>query len=283
MTLLKAAAQGLEDRITAIAERAYKKYRKAVHPIYGVKGVSPAHIGTCFFLKVRAQRYVITAAHVIAEAETSTLYIPVGSRLVAVSGNFACTSAPDGNRDLDYYDFAYAVADDEYFLDDERVAWIEESDISMNRVSVGTHAYMLIGYPRSKNKDPDNARKSLDPKIWNYYATGRLVPEMYARLGLSGEDHVSIRYEQRSRSAEGVWENSISARGMSGGPLIDLGAQGPPTDTELTDSFDGRLAGVLIEGGAEEDVLVSIKVNLIVNKISAGVLKEAHIGPDREI
>ena len=72
MTLLKAAAQGLEDRITAIAERAYKKYRKAVHPIYGVKGENPAHIGTCFFLKVGAHRYVVTAAHVIDEAETST-------------------------------------------------------------------------------------------------------------------------------------------------------------------------------------------------------------------
>jgi hypothetical protein len=283
VTLLKAAAQGLEDRITAIAERAYKKYRKAVHPIYGVKGESPAHIGTCFFLKVGAHRYVVTAAHVIDEAESSTLYIPIGRRLAAVNGSFACTSAPSRVRDLDYYDFAYAVADDEYFLDDERVAWIEESDISLNRVSVDTHAYMLIGYPRSKNKDPDNARQSIDPKIWHYYATGRLVPEMYARLALSGEDHISIKYEERSRSAEGVWDNSISARGMSGGPLIDLGAQLPPTDTELTDSFDGRLAGVLIEEGAEEDVLVSTKINLIVDKIRAGVVNDAHIGPDREI
>lgn len=280
MSLIKSARQGAEDRISAIAEIAYQKYRRAVQPIYGTKNGSPAHVGTCFFLRVGTQRYVVTAAHVVDESENSTLYLPVGPRLVAIAGAFACTKIPVGGRAADHYDFAYAAADDEYFSDPDRATCIDESDISLNRVSVETHAYMVIGYPRSQNKKFDTAKKSITPKILHYYGTGRRVPELYQRLKLSGEDHISIKYEDQSRTAEGEWVNSIFPRGMSGGPLIDLGAQTPPTDHATTTAFNGRLSGIFLECHEDANILLSVKVNPMVEKIRAGTGEGASIVPD---
>ena len=280
MNLIKSARQGLEDRISETAETAYQKYRRAVQPIYGTKAGVPAHVGTCFFLKVGVERYVVTAAHVVDESENSTLYLPLGRRLVAIGGTFACTNIPIGGRDADHFDFAYAVADEEYFKDLDRVACIEEHDISLNRVSVETHAYMVIGYPRSQNKKPDNAKKTIRPKIWHYYGTGRAVPELYPQLKVTGEDHISIKYEKQSRTAEGERVNSIFPRGMSGGPLIDLSSQAPPSDNAVTAPFNGRLSGILLEHHEEARVLLSVKVNLMLEKIRARIGEGASIAPD---
>lgn len=159
MSLIKSATQGLEDRISEVAEVAYQKYHLAVQPIYGTKRESLAHIGTCFFLQVGHQRYVVTAAHVVDESEDSALYLPLGRRMVAIGGEFACTTIPAGGREADHYDFAYAAVGSEYFKDPRTVTCIEETDISLNRVAVEAHAYMVIGYPRSKNKKPDKAKK----------------------------------------------------------------------------------------------------------------------------
>jgi hypothetical protein len=280
MSVIKSARQGLEDRISEVAERAYQKYRRAVQPIYGTKGGRPAHVGTCFYLKVNDQPYVITAAHVIDESETSTLYLPLGRRLVAIGGEFACTNIPSGGRQADRYDFAYAAADEAYFTNSERAICIEETDISLNRVSVETHAYMVIGYPRSQNKKLDNAEKTVRPKLWHYYGTGRTVADLYQRLEISGDDHISFKYEEQSRTVEGACVNSIYPRGMSGGPVIDLGAQSPPTDNTTTEAFDGRLSGIFIECYEDTRVLLSVKINLLLEKIRARAGEGASIAPD---
>lgn len=279
MSRIVSATQGLEDRISDIAEAGYAKYRKAIHPIYGEKRTAPEHIGTCFFLEVEGQRFVVTAAHVIDSSKQSALYVPVGDKLLPIEGAVACTTAPNDDRDADRYDFAYANADEAFFGSSELVSCIQESDISLNRVAVDQHAYMAIGYPRSKNKDPNNAKNSVDPKLWHYYATGKSVPEMYARLRLSGNDHVAIKYEQRSRTPDGDWENTISVRGMSGGPLFDLGAQRPPADWVSPNSFAGKLSGILIEHWPEDRVALFVKIQLVVEKIRAGVQKEAQLTP----
>jgi hypothetical protein len=279
VSLIKSARQGIEDRISEVAERAYEKYRQAVLPIYGTKRGTPAHIGTCFFLRVDTQRYVVTAAHVVDESENSTLYIPLGRRLLAIDGMFACTNVPVGGREADHFDFAFAAVSDEYFSGPSGPSCIEASDISLNRVQVETHAYMLIGYPRSKNKKPNSAKKSIRQKIWHYYATGRSVPGLYGRLRLTGDDHICIKYEKRSRTADGEWVNSIFPRGMSGGPLIDLGAQSPPTDTSISELFTGRLSGVFLECYEDENVLLSVKISLLVDRIRAKVAEDARIAP----
>jgi hypothetical protein len=282
MSLIKSATQGIEDRISAIAEAAYEKYRGAVQPIFGTKREIPAHIGTCFFVRVGALRYVVTAAHVFDESQNSTLYLPVGRRLIAIGGTFGCTKVPVGGREADHYDFAFSEVGNQYFTGPRAASWNEESDISLNRVQVETHAYMLVGYPRSKNKKPNNAKKSVRPKIWHYYATGRSASDLYGRLGLTSEDHICIKYEERSRTAEGDWVNSIFPLGMSGGPFIDLGAQSPPTDTSTVELFTGRLSGVFLECYEDEKVLLSVKINLVVDAIRAKLAEGARIAPDLE-
>jgi hypothetical protein len=280
VTIIKTPARGIEDHISGIAERAYQKYKRAVLPVYGTRRASPAHIGSCFFMKVGGLRYVLTAAHVVDESAESRLYIPVGRRLEAIGGDFVCTSAPEGIRIRDRYDFAYAVMDDEFFSAATDVVCIDETDVSLNRVSVESHAYMVIGYPRSKNKNPDNARNSLKPKMWHYYATGRAVPKLYERLGVTGSEHISMNYQQHSRTPEGEVVNTIYARGMSGGPLLDLGLQTPRDDPSSRDSFDGCLAGLFIECHENDQVLLSVKLNPVLDAIRAGTI-EARIAPDK--
>jgi hypothetical protein len=69
---------GHAERFHERVESLSAKFLPAVRPIYGgTKDGLPVHIGTCTLLKIGADRYLITAAHVIdynTDADT-TLYV----------------------------------------------------------------------------------------------------------------------------------------------------------------------------------------------------------------
>ena len=243
---------------------AMAKYRGTVHPLYLVdRNGRPAHCGTCFGLEIQGVKYLVSAAHVVDDILLKGGYVAGNGRLEALEGDFFLTKPPDGNRESDRYDFAWKRLTD---ADLRILGWTEfvnERDLCENRTHTVGRAYLAVGFPRSKNKKADPTTRKVRPKLQQYTAMGKEKQELFQSLGLTGEHHIAVEYENRSRDEGGMEVNSVSPRGMSGGPMFDLGAKGTVADLSRHEPYAGRLAGIIIEKYDEHKVLIAVKIGFL--------------------
>lgn len=95
------------------------------------------------------------------------------------------------------------------------------------------------------------------------------MPELYIGIGVSGDDHIAIGREIRSRNGDDQIVNSIGPRGMSGGPLIDLGGMVSIKEISTGVTNPPKLAGVLIEHYENHEAILSVKIDLVIESIEA--------------
>ncbi len=260
----------IREHLEASVSAARRKFGPAVHPIYRAdRHGRPTLFGTCLGLVLEGRNCLVTAAHVVDDIAKDGGYVVSDGQLVPLLGDFNCTQAPVEGRNSDLFDFAWKdLSDDEV----NRLGWstyFRENDLCANRASTVGRVYLVLGYPRSKNKKADPKSCKLRPKINKYYSTGKAFPGLFSSLGQSGQEHIAIDHANRALDAEGVGVNSVYPRGMSGGPFIDLGRNSSPGDLARKTPFEGRLAGMLIEKYDERDALLAVKIDLIVNAIRA--------------
>ncbi len=267
--MIKTFKEIVREQLEAGVNAASEKYKEAVRPIYGVdRNGRPSHIGSCFLLEFQSKKYLITAAHVIDHSETTTLRIGGSTDLVILEGEFFMTVAPEDVRANDHYDFAWIRISEEFFSSLGGVGIIKESDISPRLLNSKGRVYLCLGYPRSKNKKADPTTRKLRPKRARYYSTWQEMPELYADIGISDDDHIAIGRKMRSRDGEGLIVNSIGPRGMSGGPLIDIGGMVSIQEFSTGVTNPPKLSGVLIEHYAEHDAILSVKIDLVIKSIA---------------
>jgi hypothetical protein len=82
---------------------------------------------------------------------------------------------------------------------------------------------LALGYPVSKNRKIDHARRTIHPRRLAYACNVLPDNALANKLGVDGNDHLFAKYEKRSQDFSGVVFNSVSPTGLSGGALIDLG------------------------------------------------------------
>lgn len=217
--------------------------------------------------EIRGSRYLITAAHVIDENQYTTLYLGA-DRLVEIEGEFLCTSKPDGDRNQDHYDFAWQKLSQNYLERLKKVRFIEEADISKNTVATEGRAYVAMGFPNSQNKKVNITEKSITPKFAKFTATGKSKPELFKKLGITGQDHITIDHDKKfSRNPNGTITNSFRPRGMSGGALIDIGRLVTIDELRKTEAHPGFLAGILVEKHDGFNSMLSVKIDVVIEEI----------------
>src|SRR5450759_4511530 len=92
---IKSVNEIVREYVESAVNSAKKKYNRAVMPIYGQDEMERLyHIGTCFLLEYRHEKYLITAAHVIDDSEKTPLRVMGWGKSVEVSGDFYLTHAP---------------------------------------------------------------------------------------------------------------------------------------------------------------------------------------------
>jgi len=225
----------------------------------------PEHIGSGVFLKRGNGRFLVTAAHVLDDRKMSRLYFPAGKRLREIEGNAISTSAPKGKRKNDRYDFAVVELDAAVVAALGNIRYVSEDEFRGIDGDISGHGLMALGFPVSQNKKIDHAKKQIRPKRLSYGAVALKDASFALKLGLTGEDHVFVKYEKKSKVASGAVVDSYSPRGMSGGALIDLGRIGSlfALEGKLDDRF--RVAGILIEYYKAENRMVSVKTETILS------------------
>ena len=269
--IIKLFRDGLREHMEKAASEAKKKFASAIRPIYAAgKEGKPVFIGSCILLEIEGSNYLLSAAHVIDQAKSHTIYVGGEVNLVLLEGDFVQSVAPNGVRSEDHYDFAWIRLADDFSIALGNVKFIEESEISQNRIEPKGRIYMAVGYPRSKNKKANPTTRRLRPKLGSYYSTWTVLPDLYSELGLSGSDHITIVHGYLSRNYNGNIVNSFGVWGMSGGALIDLGQMNRLEDMVGEKVFDGILAGLLIEKYEEYSAILSTKINLIIDNMKNG-------------
>lgn len=263
-TFKEILAEHLENGVNSAKE----KFREAIRPIYGAdeKG-RPKFIGTCFFIEYKNSKYLITAAHVVDNAEKTPLFIGGGKDFFPIPNRFFLTVPPNGNRDKDFYDFAFQEIKDDDFQFIEKAQVILEADISPRLPNLQKRVHLALGYPRSKNKKVDPTTSKIRLKRLSYFASWDPFPEMYFELGLTGNDHIAITRRSQSRDTEGVMVNSIGPVGMSGGPLLDLGRMVSMTELTTRKTYAPKLAGILIEHDEKHEAIVAVRIDLVLKEI----------------
>ncbi|MBJ6750976.1 trypsin-like peptidase domain-containing protein [Geomonas anaerohicana] len=272
MNLVKSYKEIVHEQIKNGAANAGKKYKNAIRPIYGSEeNGKPVHIGTCVLVEIGGKRYLITAAHVVDESRLTSLYIggTVGSKLLLIEGEFMCTTKPKGDRDLDHYDFAWLELSQQQLKQLEGVSFVAEVDIASQRTDSEKRAYVVMGYPNTKNKEVDFTNMSITPRFARYTATGKKKPKMYNKLKISGESHIVVEHKKRSVDSDGNITASIHPRGMSGGAFIDLGGLVSLEELAKQDVNPGLLAGIFIEKHREFNAMLSVRIEIIIDTIKA--------------
>lgn len=254
----------------ARANAASSIFLDSVRPIYGANNRSnplPELIGSCVFLRVGNDHYLVTAAHVVDDADETTLYVAAGEELLPIVGHIHVTAAPNGDRYKDHADFAFMRLGTEILNCMTDLKFLRDVDASLNRADTTKRSYLVLGYPRSLNKKISATERVVRPKPWHYQNVGEAPDsKTLEAIGCNLEHHLFLKYDKNVGNYDGKVIDAIYPKGASGGALIDLGVPTPDSfHPEAT--CGGRLAGLFIERKSNEKLLVCINIQIILDAI----------------
>ncbi|MCG9066263.1 trypsin-like peptidase domain-containing protein [Laribacter hongkongensis] len=251
---------------------AQKMYKEAIRPIYcSTENGRPVHEGSCVLLNLEGKHILLTAAHVMDanKEKNSTIYVGGEKNLLKIEGEFLVSEKKEENRLKDRYDFAALLLSNEDVINLGDVCYIRENEIAPDREKHNGRLYSIIGYPNTKNKSVDCVNYSVKSARWHYFSTHRDNAGLCKKLGITGEKHIFVSYDKKSKSSNGEIVNSISPRGVSGGAVFDLGNFGDPASYALDAVCKPLLAGIFIEFHHEHHATVATKIGVILDCLKA--------------
>lgn len=246
----------------------------SIRPIYGSSpnGV-PLHIGTGILLEWKGEHFFLTAAHIIDKNSISTLYLGLGDSLKEISTSFNCTSKPNNDRSLDYYDFAWTQLSNITSVNSDECTFITPDQIEPSYGYQERNAYLALGYPISKNKKLDIPNHMVTPKYMKYMSSLDLSCGWTKERSLNCKDHLILKYHHKyAKDSEGKQVKTLSPKGVSGGALVNMGALHEPETYRLGHTPKGKLSGMLIENSKNHNVLVAVKIKTIIEQIEKSML-----------
>jgi hypothetical protein len=245
----------------------------AIMPIYYAKENGRAgHLGTCILFRRHNRHFLITAAHVIDAHLQSQLLIPIRGELKLILGNAIMTTPPAKGRRFDKFDFAVVALDQAFVHDLGDKRHISDDALHAGDWDTSGRMYVAVGYPNSRNdKNIDHRKRQIRPAPFSYGATVVSDEAFAKKLGVSGRDHLFLKYDKRSRDVDGVVVNSIDPHGMSGGALIDMGKASAAALAANTTPSVFRLVGLLIEYHRTDRTMVAVRIDTVVGAIDDAI------------
>lgn len=267
MSLEEAVRVRSRDCMDATGEH----FLRSVRPIYGSRDGSRAEpIGSCLLLKVGERKVLVTAAHILDATSTRALYVlgTAKTEPVQLLGELISTTMPTGGRRHDKLDIGFWVIPETAVYDLGDVNFFSEGDLCANQVSPKGRLYMAMGFPHSRNKRKvNNKAMTITPVLWKYSGSVSERPELCAKLGISGDDHLFLRYEKYLTNFEGQRVSSVNPQGLSGGAVFDLGGFDSISCYDARHSPVGMLSGMIIERKKNHQVLIAVKIQRIFDAV----------------
>ena len=132
------ALQRAKDQIVQLG-------KAACRPIYRSSDGEPEHVGSGTFISINEKDYFLTAAHVLDKVGGESFFVGQDTTL-PINLTVHSTTAPDGNRELDKLDFAFAQVGD--FWRDQGIVPLQFDLLRQFH----TPLYSAFGWPCAKNR-----------------------------------------------------------------------------------------------------------------------------------
>jgi hypothetical protein len=232
-------------------------------------------------LSIDGERIAVTAAHVMDHLDETSLCIagrPGTSPVPISGGEIRTTPKPQGDRQSDHFDIAFWRPPAAAVAGLGAVEFLDSSRISSNDPQTFGRLYTAIGYPYSRNKKKVNhTAKQLSTRVSMYTASVEAMPEVAAMLGVSGRQHLFLRFAQQSFTGGHDLTNTFGPTGLSGGALLDLGEFTSPESYERDPRRNAKLSGMVIEYYSEHHALVAVKIEYVIGSIRRAMARETRV------
>jgi hypothetical protein len=188
------------------------------------------------------------------------------------------TLMPETGRNADPVDVAFWLPPESAIDAHGGVDFLDASRLSIGVQPSKTRLYTAFGYPLSRNKKRiDHRQRSISTGISMYTAEVENIPDLAAKLGVSGAGHLFLRFKKHSFDADGAHANTFGPRGLSGGALLDLGEFVSDASFERDPSGNALLGGMVIEYHSEYDALVALRIEVVVGTIRRALIRHASL------
>jgi hypothetical protein len=236
-----------------------KKLTEHLRPIYIANSANePELIGTGVLIAVGSHRFLVTAAHVFAQAGGVTFYIPndASGDLQVLKGQRASSVSNQLRHKDDVIDIAVVWLDTSLASQFKPSAFVSTANINLDDTGDPTRVYIAMGYPWRKNQKINRVTRRLRASI-HAYAANILPFNDLAAAGLQPGSHMMLRYQKRhSRTQDGRDVTAPHPHGMSGGPLWRFDPYGAASDIT-------HLVGILIEWKHSEGGLLAVRMPVV--------------------
>ena len=164
-----------------------------------------------------------------------------------------------------------------YFVKDttlDGISFISESDICTASHEPAGTTYTIVGYPNSKNKKTNATKRLVYTEQAHYSDVARTNQTLSQELNLSHTTHIFMNYDPKhSRDAQGQCVNSIQLKGMSGGPVFNIGVLPDPSVLGGCRHPDPCLIGLFTEFHRKQKMMIATRVQTILHVVSQRLLE----------
>ncbi len=236
---------GARRLIASWARRTAQRLDTVVRPIFVPnQRRDPRLVGSGVLLELQGQPFLVTAAHVLDEADGATLNVLGTKDLVEVSGIRHRSEAPAANRANDMIDVGFVpLAKSEVAsLRDVRLlnaGEIDPNDSLVRRTSQKRPLYFVLGYPASKTR-LNPTKLTLRSGAFRFVGRPASTDVQHA-LGVEDFSHLTLEFDRArsvGRNGPGV---APDPHGVSGGGAWRCG------DILTGDPDECRLVAIMTE------------------------------------
>jgi hypothetical protein len=230
---------------------------RSLLPVFTYENERPQSLGTCVLVRIEGRSFVLTAAHVIAEAQMSRrrFAVAIGGKLVTLHHD-AFVSRPEDPSDIGLIplrdrDATLFSSIGGVFLDEEMIDETEEGD-GLDVLNMLEHTYFAVGFPASKSYSWVRQREG-KIRVKSHTTCATLAPTRSYPEGLSQDKHILLDYDRREIVVEGRSVTPPTTLGMSGGGIFRFRRR--QLDTI-------RLVGILIEYHKDANVMAGTRASV---------------------
>lgn len=200
---------------------------------------TPDPLGSGVLITVEKRHFLVSAAHVLAHSEESTLYLGGETDLVLLEG-VKHYSRPTGEPPTDQLDIAFMELSTRLVQQLGDVRFLVPGLIDPNDNASTARIYVALGFPWRKTKKDLDARRTRSSMM---SVTALSDSQLFQALQVPEHAHVVIPFTRETMIMDGKEQAAPKPEGMSGGGLfrsdhLDSNVRGHPV---------GKLVGILTQ------------------------------------
>ncbi len=220
--ILDEASARKEEEKRLLTER----LQESVVPLFIDRDGQPDRIGSCVLVRLDSQFYAFTAAHVIRDAGSATLFAPSegrGGKLQPLPPCTAHLESSGGANDLDVGVLALAARrlgafQHHAFLGDAEIDQEDQPDDQDDLRSF----YFVLGYSASRTQvKVSKAERRIHQQSFRF-STQPVDAAEYLQERMSKSDHILLDFDHKEIRVEGRLASPPKLQGVSGGGIFQI-------------------------------------------------------------